>query len=174
VGAALRRRVTGIASQIWSNAAGPMQAVVEYAFSEPPELVAHRAAATQLHGRITRAVHAVLTDAGVSARPPTGGFYVYPDLGRHREVLAAQGVHDSATLQQVLLERYSIAVLGGNAFGDDPSALRARLATSLLWGADEQMRRETLAAFDPLALPHVAQSLEQVQHALAQLLHGYS
>jgi aspartate aminotransferase len=169
-GEVLRRRVTGIASQIWSNAAGPMQAVVEYAFSEPPELVAHRTAATQLHARVTRAVHGVLSDVGVAARPPTGGFYVYPDLEGHRDVLSGQGVHDAASLQRVLLERYSIAVLGGHAFGDDPVALRARVATSLLWGPDEHTRVETLASADPLALPHVAHALEQVHSALQHLL----
>jgi aspartate aminotransferase len=169
-GEGLRHRVTGVASHIWSNAAGPMQAVVEYAFGEPSELVAHRDAATRVHARITGALHGLLTDVGVSARPPTGGFYVYPDFGDHAEVLAARGVRDSVSLQRVLLDDAGVALLGGHAFGDDPLALRARAATSLLWGHDDDERRQTLAAPDPLGVPHVARVLDQLHTALDRLV----
>ena len=46
----------------------------------------------------------------------------------------AQGVSTGAQLAALLLERHDVAVLEGEAFGDDPGALRFRMATSLLHG----------------------------------------
>ena len=167
-GRALRGRVLGVASQIWSNAPGPMQVVAEYAFGEPAELVAHRAASTRLHAAVTRAVHAALADSGALVREPTGGFYVYPDLAPLAADLARLGVRTSQALEDHLLDAHGIAVLGGHHGGDDPSALRFRAATSLLHGRTDEERRLALTAEDPLALPWIADGIER----LAGLLPG--
>src|SRR6185312_12527050 len=57
-------------------------------------------------------------------------------------------------LAEHLLERHDVGVLAGEAFGDDPSGLRVRMATSLLYGADDAERERALAAAheDPAAL----------------------
>lgn len=162
VGSALRHRVTGAASQIWSNAAGPMQHVAAYAFSEPPDLVAHREASTRLHGAVALAAHRAFLAAGARARVPTGGFYVYPDFADLAEPLGRLGVTDSAGLEQFLLQTLGIAVLGGHHCGDDPSALRFRAATSLLYGASDEERWAALACDDPTRLPYIASSLARI------------
>lgn len=162
LGARVRADVVGLASQIWSNAPGPMQAVAQYAFAEPPEVVAHRTASTRLHAAVARAAHAAFVGSGALAPTPTGGFYVYPDFAPVAPDLARLGVHGSADLQAFLLDAFDVAVLGGHHCGDDPAALRFRAATSLLYGRTAQERVAALSAPDPTALPHIARALERI------------
>jgi aspartate aminotransferase len=168
-GRALRASVIGVASNVWSNLAGPMQSVTETAFSEPAELVTHRQRSTRLHGIVARAVHDVFARHDLATRPPTGGFYVYPDLERLRARLAARGVEDAADLERYLLDELFVAVMGGQHFGDDPRALRFRAATSLLYGDTEPERWAALQADDPLAVPHVAAAIAQLDSVIGQL-----
>jgi aspartate aminotransferase len=158
-----RQDVVGLASQIWSNAPGPMQAVAEYAFNEPADIVTQRTASTRLHGEVARAVHAALVTTGAIVRPPTGGFYVYPDLEPVAGELARLGVHGSADLEAFLLDELGIAVLGGHHCGDDPRALRFRVATSLLYGPDDHARAQALAAPAPAELPHIARAIARIR-----------
>lgn len=168
-GLALQSRVIGLASEIWSSLAGPMQEVARYALSEPPELRRHLAASTRLHGAVAAAVHEVMTGAGAACRPPTGGFYVYPDFSPVRGRLAATGVRDSATLERHLLDRLGVAVLGGHHFGDDPKALRFRAATSMLYGESDEERWLALESTDPVALPHIERLLDNLNDAFYTL-----
>ncbi|MFE2481137.1 pyridoxal phosphate-dependent aminotransferase [Streptomyces sp. NPDC001194] len=169
-GAAIRDEVASYASEVWSTLAGPMQQVAQYAFEEPAELTAHLRASARLHGTLARAVHRILVDAGADCRPPQAGFYLYPDFEPVREELAAIGVTDSASLQHHLLEKRGIAVLAGHHLGDDPHALRVRLATSMLYGDTAQEQWEALRSPDPLALPHVRRLLEAIEESFAKLL----
>lgn len=141
----VRARVRAIASEVWSSLAGPMQRVAAYMLAEPPEVVEHVARSRALHREATEAVHACLAGHGVLCRPPTAAFYLYPDFEPLRERLGAES---SVGLAELLLERYGIAVLPGEAFGDDPGALRARLATSLLHGATGVTVADAVEALD--------------------------
>ena len=171
-GTEIRQRVLGVASQSWSSLAGPMQSVAEYAFSEPVELVAHIAASARLHGIVARALHMVVTSHAASCRPPAGAFYLYPDLEPLRDPLARRGVVDSASLERHLLEDHGVAVLGGHHFGDDPGALRFRIATGRLYGSNELERWESLRSEDPLELPQIAGPLAELDDVFAVLKAG--
>ena len=127
--------IGGLASEIWSALAAPMQHAAAYVLSEPPEVVEHVAASRRLHRAVSRAAYDVVIAAGARCRPPSGAFYLYPDF-------AGRAVRRGAELADHLLEQRGIAVLAGEAFGDDPAALRFRMATSLLYGdSDEQQAR---------------------------------
>jgi aspartate aminotransferase len=151
--------IGGLASEIWSALAAPMQHAAAYALSEPPEVIAHVAASRRLHRAVSRAAHAIVVDAGARCRPPGGAFYLYPDF-------AGRPFASGTELAEDLLER-GIAVLPGEAFGDDPSALRFRMATSLLYGETDEQKREALAADDPTALPWIAAALDRLRAGLA-------
>ncbi|MFI6998063.1 pyridoxal phosphate-dependent aminotransferase [Nocardia sp. NPDC050175] len=168
IGDKLRNPVLAAASEIWSALAAPMQQVAAYAYAEPPEVTQRMADAARLHGHVARAVHRIAVAAGARCRPPTGGFYVYPDLEPLRPQLAARGVTDAASLAEALLEESGVVVLAGHLLGDDPGALRFKAATSLLYG-DEQQQAAALAAADPVALPQIRANLAHVAHGLAQL-----
>jgi aspartate aminotransferase len=168
-GEATRAAAVSVGSDIWSTLAGPMQEVAAYAYDEPPELRARLAASARLHGAVARAVHAIMVGTGADCRPPTGGFYVYPDFEPWRARLAERGIADSASLARHLLDDHGIAVLAGHHLGDDPGALRFKAATSMLYGDTTEQQEQSLAAPDPLALPHVRDGLVRIDEGLAKL-----
>lgn len=168
-GEQIRAGVASVASEVWSALAGPMQAVAEYAFAEPPGLRARVAADAALHGKVARAVHEALIDGGALNRPPTGGFYCYPDYEPFRGALAARGVTDVTSLQRLLLDEHGIAMLAGHHFGDDPHALRLRAATSMLYGETEADQYVALEAEDPLSLKHIYEAVMRIRDSFADL-----
>ncbi|MFI9024120.1 pyridoxal phosphate-dependent aminotransferase [Streptomyces sp. NPDC053560] len=168
-GERLMRDLTGVASEIWSSLAAPMQAAAAHILADPPEVRAHIDAARRLHGTVARAVHAEFTTAGAHCRAPEAGFYLYPDFEPLRPVLAAQGITTGAGLAAALLEGHGVGVLAGEAFGDAPEGLRARVATSLLYGETADERRSALRSPDPLTLPWIEASLAHLREALTAL-----
>ena len=169
VGENLTADVAAIASESWSNLAGPQQAVAEYAFNEPADLIEHRDRCTVLHSRVAEAVYEIFVARGARCRRPTGGFYVYPDLEHLREVLSRLGVVDSPSLERYLLAEYGVAVLGGHHFGDSPVSLCMRVATSMMYGATVDEQWETLTAVDPLDVPIVRDNLARIDTVLRAL-----
>jgi aspartate aminotransferase len=166
LGADAARALTGVASEVWSSLAAPMQHAATYVLDEPAEVREHVARSRRLHRLVTTAAHERVLEAGALCRPPAGAFYLYPDLEPLRPALAACGVSTGDQLAEWLLERRDVAVLQGVAFGDDPAALRFRMATSLLYGGTDEQRRQALAADDPVALPWIADALERLGDAL--------
>ena len=81
----------------------------------------------------------------------------------------AGGLRAGAQLAELLLDRYDVAVLEGAAFGDDPAAMRFRMATSLLYGATDEQRWEALLTDDPVALPWISEALERLGRTLRAL-----
>jgi aspartate aminotransferase len=169
LGAEAARAVGGIASEVWSSLAAPMQHAAAYVLDEPDDVRDHVARSRRLHGLVTTAAYERVVAAGALCRPPSGAFYLYPDLEPLRPALERQGASTGAQLAGLLLERHDVAVLEGEAFGDDPLALRFRMATSLLYGADDAQRWEALAADDPVALPWIAAALERLGETLRAL-----
>ncbi|WP_329223588.1 pyridoxal phosphate-dependent aminotransferase [Streptomyces sp. NBC_01485] len=168
-GGRLRDAVVSVASELWSTLAGPMQQVARYAFAEPPEITERLRSGARLHGAVARQVHRIAVEAGAHCRPPTGGFYVYPDFAPLRARLAERGVTDSASLARRLLDDSGIVVLAGHLLGDDPGALRFKAATSLLYG-DEKQQAEALGCDDPVRLPHIAAQLDAITEGFARLV----
>jgi aspartate aminotransferase len=136
-----------------------MQHVAAYVLSEPPEVVERVDASRRLHSAVTRAAYDVVVAAGAACRPPSGAFYLYPGL-------ADRGFATGAELADRLLEERGIAVLAGEAFGDDPAAPRFRIATSLLYGDSDEHKLEALRSDDPAALPWIASALERLAQGL--------
>jgi aspartate aminotransferase len=161
-GSSLGAQLTDVGSEIWSGAAAPIQSVVAEALTEPPDLVQFVDSGRRLHCRVARALHATLEEAGAACRAPQGGFYLYPEL-------VAPSFKTAPALAEFLLEQHEVAVLPGDAFGDDPAALRFRLASSLLYGGSDDQRWEALGSERPEELPWVRSSLDRVGSAVASL-----
>jgi len=169
LGDRVKQEVIGLASELWTSVAQPMLEVAAYVFDEPAEVVAHVAASRALHQTVATAVHRELVAAGASCRAPQAGFYVYPDLGTQREVLARVGISSGGELARHLMEHHGVGVLPGEAFGDAPEALRFRAATSLLYGRSDEERWAALRAPDPLALPWIDGALTRLRTTLQTL-----
>jgi aspartate aminotransferase len=169
LGERLRPELVGVASEVWSSLAAPMQAVAEYVLDEPAAVVDHVRVSRRLHQTVATAVHREFAAIGAACRPPSGAFYLYPDLSSLRPRLADRGVSSGADLTELLLDDHGVGVLAGEAFGDDPKAWRFRVATSLLYGRTDEERWEALGSEDPLALPWIADALAHVRRALTAL-----
>jgi aspartate aminotransferase len=165
-GRALHRDLTGVASELWSALAAPMQAVAEHAFLDEPATIRRIEASRRLHARIAAEVHEAFTAAGARCRPPKAGFYLYPDFTPAAPALQARGITTSAALAAFLLQRHGVATLPGSAFGDPDTTLTLRVATSLLYGATDDQRETALLSPAPQALPWIAQALAHLRGAL--------
>jgi aspartate aminotransferase len=164
---AVRDRLLGTCSEIWSAPAAPVQAAAAVAFSEPPEVTERLARSRRLHGAVARAAASLLASAGVAVPRPAGAFYVYPDFGAHRAALRRRfSVSTSADLAALLLRDYGVGTLPGSEFGDPAGALRLRIATSRLYGETAAQQEAALAADDPAALPWIADALDWLRQAL--------
>jgi aspartate aminotransferase len=169
-GRGLRSRVTLAASEIWSAPTQPVQHVAAWAFTEPAVLVTRITESRRLHGVVARAVADCFRDARAEVAAPTAGFYLYPDFEPVRPVLEARGLTTSSALAEALLGEAGIATLPGAAFGDDPGRLTLRVATPMLYGADDAQREQALHADDATALPWIARDLRVVREGLAAVL----
>jgi aspartate aminotransferase len=170
LGAALRDRLLGIGSEVWSAASGPVQEAAALAFREPPELTQRMARSRSLHEAVCRAVAGRFAAAGLVVPEPQAAFYLYPDFAPWRDHLAARhGVATGADLAARLLDRYGVGVLPASAFGEDEATLRMRVATALLYGGTDDQREQALASADPVSLPWIGASLRRLEDVLADL-----
>ena len=169
-GAALRDRLLGIASEIWSAPAGPVQHAAAVALDEPADLAERVDRSRALHAAVCQAAARLCLAAGLEVAPPQAAFYLYPDFAPLRDRLAARfGVSTGADLAALLLHRYGAGTLPGSAFGESASSLRLRLATGLLYGETRDQREAALAASDPLALPWISAAMTRFGDILADL-----
>ncbi|MCX3061912.1 pyridoxal phosphate-dependent aminotransferase [Streptomyces beihaiensis] len=170
LGREVHARLVGVASQIWSSTAAPVQAVAAYAFDEPPEVVGYVAAARRLHEAVVRAAAERFTAIGAELTPVRATCYLYPDFEPLRDHLArTHDVHGAHALATLLAERHGVGLLPGTAFGEDDSSLRIRVATSRLYGETEAERFEALAADDPTRLPWIKASLDRIAEVLTDI-----
>jgi len=170
-GRQLHAAVLSIASEVWSAPSHPVQSAAAWAFTEPDAVSERIAASRALHGALARAIAGTFGRHGVTLRPPTAAFYLYPSFEAHREHLA--GAHDVTTgaqLSAALLERHGVATLPGSAFGDPEPTLSVRVATSGLYGDTREQRLQALGDPDPARLPWIDAQLGALDRALAELL----
>jgi len=170
LGAELRDRLLGIASEIWSAPSAPIQHAAAYAFAEPAEITERITRSRHLHAAVARAAAGLCSAAGLLVPSPQAAFYLYPDFEPWREHLRARAsVTTGPQLARHLLERYGAGTLPASAFGADERALRLRLATGLLYGESEAQQEAALSAADPLRLPWIAAALSALEDVLADL-----
>jgi aspartate aminotransferase len=169
LGLALTERLRGMASEIWSAPAVPVQHAAAVGFREPPEITERIARSRSLHAAVARAVARLGTAAGLSVPAPQAAFYLYPDFSGWRDPLRRRGIVTGEGLAAHLVERYGAGSLPASAFGERPEDLRLRLATGLLYGDTDDQREAALAAPDPLALPWIAAALAGIEDMLADL-----
>ncbi len=98
LGAEAAAALSGMASEVWSSLAAPMQHAATYVLGEPDEVREHVVRSRRLHRLVTIAAHEQVTAAGALCRPPSGAFYLYPDLEPLRPALEQRGVSTGAQL----------------------------------------------------------------------------
>ena len=169
-GRALRDRLIGIGSEIWSAPALPIQQAAALAFREPAPLAERVSRSRRLHAAVAAAVAGRFAAAGLTVPAPQAAFYVYPDFAPWREHLrSSRGLATGPELAGHLLQRYGMGVLPASAFGEGEHVLRMRAATGLLYGETAEQQEAALESADPVALPWIATALSRIDAILADL-----
>ncbi|MGW1201083.1 aminotransferase class I/II-fold pyridoxal phosphate-dependent enzyme [Streptomyces sp. NPDC002536] len=168
-GTVLRTRVLSVLTALRAELSPPLAAATAWALTEPKPVRNRITAAGRLYGALAGAARERLATAGVLSRPPQTGPHLYADLGELREPLAARGITDSVELEAHLTEALGHPAPGSHHFGDEPDALRVRLATPPLLGPTDEQRQRALDARDPLALPDVAEALSTFGAVFSEL-----
>jgi aspartate aminotransferase len=169
-GVVLRERMLGIASEIWSAPAGPVEHAAAIALEEPAEVCERVSRSRSLHAAVCREAARLCADAGLDVAPPQAAFYLYPDFGPWRAHLERKfGVGTGPDLAALLLNRYGAGSLPGCAFGESTSTLRLRLATGLLYGDTDEQRERALRVEDPLTLPWISAAMTRFAEILADI-----
>jgi aspartate aminotransferase len=169
LGAALRDRLLGVGSEIWSAPAAPVQQAAALAFSEPAPIRERIAQSRALHAAVAGAVAGVCADAGLWVPAPQASFYVYPDFEPWRGWLRSRGMSTGAGLARHLIAQYGLGTLPASAFGESEDALRLRMATAMIYGDTDGEREAALTAADPVRTPHIAAALGRLAEILADL-----
>jgi aspartate aminotransferase len=116
------------ASETYTSTSAPIQHAAVRAFTHDPEIDAYLDASRRVLAALGGWCVDTLNAAGIQCDRPDGAFYLFPDLGSHREALAKRGIETSADLCQRLLDETGVAVLPGSEFGRPKRELTIRLA----------------------------------------------
>jgi aspartate aminotransferase len=144
----LYRYMTAVAGAVWTTAASPVQYAATVAYADDPDIDTYAATCTTIHGYITKYLYETLHALGVEAVKPEGGFYVYPSFAPWREQLAGvYNIHTSQDLANVLLDKFQMATIPGDAFGASPQDLTLRLSTSYLYAFTDDEGWNMLSVF---------------------------
>lgn len=141
-GTQVAKALRTLASEIWSAAATPMQDAAVVAFTPNAELEIYVKRSARIHAHVTHQLYTTLTQLGIPCPRPAGAFYLYPDFAPWQAALAEKGVNTSEELARYLLDEWDIATLPAVVFGEEPPALRLRLATSMLYDPENASSAE--------------------------------
>jgi aspartate aminotransferase len=120
--------VASLASETYSTAAAPIQRAAITAFSGGEDLDQYLVRSRRVLAGLGQAVTRGLIGRGVDVVAPDGGFYLFPDFGRHRQRLKERGITTSPELCERLLDETGVALLPGEPFGRPADELTARLS----------------------------------------------
>jgi len=142
----LMNALRSLGSEIWSSASTPVQEAAVVAFSPDSEIEDYVRSSARIHGYVASWLYETFKEMGIPCPRPAGAFYLYPDFSPWRQALLKHGVSTSEELALYLLNEWNIATLPGSAFGEQPEALRLRLATSMLYNPDTTATENERAA----------------------------
>lgn len=126
--AALADTMAAVASETFTSVSAPIQFAAVRAFQGGPEIDDYLARSRAILRALLRFAWQALLDTGARVCEPSGGFYLFPDFGDHREPLARRGIRDGVTLTERLLEEAGVACLPGVDFGRPEAELSLRVA----------------------------------------------
>jgi len=124
----LRDAMASVASETFTSTSAPIQYAAVTAYEGGRDIDDYLGWARRVLKALGHAIAWQLRGAGVEVSVPQGGFYLFPDFGGHRQILASRGMTDSPSLCQRLLAETGVAILPGSVFGRPREELTARLS----------------------------------------------
>jgi aspartate aminotransferase len=120
--------MAAVASETYTSTSAPIQYAAVRAFLGGMRIERYLVSSRRILSALGRAITSHLRETGVDVGSPRGAFYLFPDFGPLREVLAGRRITDSVTLCERLLQETGVAILPGADFGRSPEELTARIA----------------------------------------------
>jgi aspartate aminotransferase len=120
--------MASVASETYTSTSAPIQYAAVRAFRGGTEIERYLWRSRRVLKALGNWVADKLNEAAVRTVKPEGGFYLFPDFGPFRELLADRSIKTSAQLTARLLEDTGVAILPGSDFGRPKDELTARLA----------------------------------------------
>ena len=124
----LKEAMIKMASETYTSASAPIQYAAIRAYVGGPDLDEYVSSSRQVLKRVGQYCHRRLSEMEVTSPQPEGGFYLMINFEKYRSMLRANGIIDSHTLCNQLLEQTGIALLPGVDFGRPKAELTARLS----------------------------------------------
>ena len=125
----LRQAMLAVASETFSAVSAPIQWASVRAFQGGPEIEDYLGRSRAVLQAVGRMAHRKLTSIGLKVPLPEGGFYLFASAEDFSQRLHSQGLTDSQSLCEQILQETGVAALPGSQFGRPPSEWTFRLAT---------------------------------------------
>jgi aspartate aminotransferase len=139
-----------VASETFTSTSAPIQFAAVSAFNGSISIERYLSNSRKILKALGLYLHKKLTSAGISVPKPEGGFYLFLNFKKHKNVLQKRGITTSAQLTKKLLKETGVALLPGNAFGRPDDELTARLAYVDFDGTKTLAAAESLPLYKPL------------------------
>lgn len=140
----LLEAMASVASETYTSVSAPIQFAAVHAFRCGMDIEQYLWHARRILSSLGRECHQILTDAGVRVHPPEGGFYLFLDFTPLADQLSKQGINDSVSLCESLMQEAGVAVLPGAAFERPHRELTCRLSYVNFNGAKAMTSSETI------------------------------
>lgn len=125
---AFKQALIGIGSETYSCAPTPVQMAAKEAYANYKDITDYLSYQTNILQKIGLFCTKELNSAGIHVSPPQGGFYIFLDFMRYKDVLSKNGITTSNELCELLLQETGVMILPSSAFGFNKDHLGARLA----------------------------------------------
>lgn len=120
--------MASVASETYTSTSAPIQYAAVRAFRGGTEIERYLWRSRKVLKALGNWIADRMNEAAIRCIRPEGGFYLFPDFGPFRELLAERGIKTSNQLTARLLEDTGVAILPGSDFGRPKDELTARLA----------------------------------------------
>ncbi|BBM82712.1 pyridoxal phosphate-dependent aminotransferase [Candidatus Uabimicrobium amorphum] len=124
----LLKSMVSIASETFTSVSAPIQYAAIRAYEMGEEIEVYLQNSRKVLQIIATHCYEKLSDAGVDLWEAQGGFYLFLNFSKFRDVLQKNGIHDSGQLCERLLEETGVAILPGSDFLRCESEYTVRMA----------------------------------------------
>jgi aspartate aminotransferase len=143
--------MASVASETYTSVSAPIQYAAVHAFRGGVTIERYLWNARRILSTLGNKCHEILTDAGLNLHAPQGGFYLFLDFTPFERSLSKNGITNSITLCERLIQETGVAMLPGSVFERPEYELTARLSYINFNGAKALAASETIPPHDRLS-----------------------
>ncbi len=170
----LKEAMTSIASETYTSVSSPIQYAAVHAFRGGVYIERYLWHIRRILSVLGRECYKILYDAGFRIHPPEGAFYLFLDFTKFTEKLSKDGIDDSITLCERLLQDKGVAIIPGVAFERPSNELTARLSYVNFNGSKVLTASETIPLESTLPENFISQMCEDTIEGVKKIVEWVS